>query len=121
MEWFSVLGLYFARFRRDRHDLQSPPLGVLQCVLCAARTAAVYRDQGIGMIDHVPIPFHIAGSGGPFMEYHDFICLLKNAVIPLLPLIGVSACLSPERKDGDQPQFGLWQLLPKPQQYLSCL
>ena len=38
------------------------------------------------------------------MEYHDFICLLKNAVIPLLPLIGVSACLSPERKDGDQPQ-----------------
>ena len=54
------------------------------------------------------------------MEYHDFICLLKNAVIPLLPLIGVSACLSPERKDGDQPQFGLWQLLPKPQQYLSC-
>ena len=52
------------------------------------------------------------------MEYHDFICLLKNAVLPLLPLVRVSACLSPEREDGGQPQLGLRKLLPKPQQYL---
>ena len=54
------------------------------------------------------------------MEYHDFIRLLKDTIIPLLPLIGVSACLSPEWEDGDQPQLGLRQLLPKPQQYLPC-
>ena len=48
------------------------------------------------------------------MEYHDFIRLLKDTIIPLLPLIGVSACLSFEGQDSIQPWFALGMLLSEP-------
>ena len=52
------------------------------------------------------------------MENDDFIRLFKDPVMPFLPFVGIPACLSPEREDGNHTQLGLRQLLPKPQQYL---
>ena len=52
------------------------------------------------------------------MEYYDFICLLKDAIMSLLPLIRIPACLSFERQNSNQPRLGLGMLLPKPQHYL---
>ena len=48
------------------------------------------------------------------MEYHDFICLLKDTIIPLLPLIWKPACLSFEGQDCDQLQLDLRMLLSAP-------
>ena len=52
------------------------------------------------------------------MHHDDFICLRKDAIMPLLPLIGIPACLSPEGQDSNQPWFALGMLLSEPQQYL---
>lgn len=118
MVWFSVLDLHLARFRGDRHDPYSPPLGILQSVFRTSRSAAVNRYQGIAAVHHVSVPFHITGSRGPFMKYDSFICLLKDAIMPLLPLIWKPACLSFEGQDCDQLQLDLRILLSNPQQYL---
>lgn len=52
------------------------------------------------------------------MKYDNFICLLKDAIMPLLPLIWKPACLSFEGQDCDQLQLDLRMLLSELQQYI---
>ena len=52
------------------------------------------------------------------MKYDNFICLLKDAIMPLLPLIRKPAGLSLEGQDCDQLQLDLRMLLSELQQYI---